>query len=206
MRLLPVITLARPLTLAAALAVIAASAGAQVTTYASRAAWQSAVGSASTETFSMNRVDVPTAGGTYTLADLRLVFDANHGDLYYGGGDMQADAHAPGGGNPQFFRFEFAPTTGFAADFSGFDAPSTVFRLLIAGQEIALGQGFFGATATTAFSSAEIRIGSGASYFRADNVSLATQNVIPEPSTYALLGAGLLVVGGVAARRRRATV
>jgi hypothetical protein len=30
--------------------------------------------------------------------------------------------------------------------------------------------------------------------------------VVPEPSTYALLGTGLLVIGGVAARRRRQTV
>jgi hypothetical protein len=43
----------------------------------------------------------------------------------------------------------------------------------------------------------------------ADNLSfvltLAPATTVPEPGTWALLGSGLLAIGGVAARRNRAT-
>jgi hypothetical protein len=39
-----------------------------------------------------------------------------------------------------------------------------------------------------------------------DNLTFAAATTVPEPGTWALLGTGLLAVGGVAARRKRTTV
>jgi hypothetical protein len=49
--------------------------------------------------------------------------------------------------------------------------------------------------------------GAGTTSFNIDNISVtATTSTIPEPGTWALLGTGLLAVGGVAARRKRTAV
>jgi hypothetical protein len=63
---------------------------------------------------------------------------------------------------------------------------------------------FFGLTSTTDITSVRVTViqpGGTAAFVTANDVRLA-QTVVPEPSTYLMLGAGLLTLGVVARRRR----
>jgi hypothetical protein len=197
----------RTLLVALPLAAAAAPLSAQVTTFLSRSAFQAAAGPLATETFDRPFTLVPTAGATYAVAGGTVTFDANHGDMTIGGGDLFADLHPAGDPEgPRFLRFTFAaPVTAFGADFGAFDSPSIVLRAFVGGRTFDVGQGFFGVVSAVPFTTIELRDPSARTFFVVDNASAsASASVVPEPATVWLMLAGVAAGAAVVRRRRPA--
>jgi hypothetical protein len=140
---------------------------------------------------------VPDIGATYSVSAGTITFDANHGFETFGGGDLYADVHPPGGGPPQFFRIDFAqPVTAFGADYSEFDygAPPILLRAWIGTSAFQFGEGFFGVVSTVPFTRVEIREPTDYTFFVMDNLSSTATT--PEPAAVWLVGS-VLIIGTV---------
>jgi hypothetical protein len=184
------------------LAATATPGHAQFTTFTSRAAFDAAAGPLVTESFAAPFALVPVAGGTFGFIGGSATFDANHGGMTFGGGDIFGEVHPAAAGAPQFLRFTFAgPVMAFGADFSLFDDPSILLRALVGGATFDVGEGFFGVVSTTPFTTVEIRDPTVESFFVMDDLSFSA-SAVPEPGTVSLLLVGLTVA--TAALRRRA--
>lgn len=107
-------------------------------------------------------------------------------------------------------RLDFAtPINYFGAFFGGMQLTGSSIRVFLSGgtQDIPFafdpsqaGTGFYGFSSTEKVSRVDVIINSD--YVGMDDVIAGSSNVVPEPSTYALMAAGLVALG-VAARRRR---
>ena len=193
----------RTLLVALPLAGAAAPASAQLAAFSSRAAFEAAAGPRTRESFDRPFSLVPTNGATYPVAFGAVTFDANHGDMTFGGGDLYIDLHPLGDVEaPRFVRFTFgAPVTAFGADFREFDSPSLVLRALVGGRTFDVREGFFGVTSTVPFTTVELRDPTARTFFVVDDAS-ASASVVPEPATVWLVAGGL-ALGATVVRRRR---
>jgi hypothetical protein len=219
------------LTLAAALAATAATA--DITTYGTQSAFNTAAGMTTVETFD-------SCGGTGSLGNNFVLSSANLGPcgsiatgisfapvsdnaLYIAGPGQSANSSSalgvdfPSGG---YNLISFAgPNHAFAADFfqnfgaghqSGSDA---TFTVAVFGTSGSLGSfvfpvpsgtgGFFGLTSTDSITS--IKVSQAGGYAVIDNVSFSG-GTVPEPATWAMMVGGLGLVGVSLRSRRRSVV
>jgi hypothetical protein len=185
----------------------AVPASAQHLTFTTREAFEAAAGALTTEMFSMLLAQVPLAGASYGFEGGVVTFDANHGGMTFGGGDVFVDLHPEGGDPPQFLRIDFdAPVTAFGADFTQFDDPTLMFRAMLGDAGFDVPQGFFGVVAAQPFVSVELRNPGAPSFFVLDDMSYTrtAQTVVPEPGTAWLTLGGLAGVAALLGRRRPA--
>lgn len=109
-------------------------------------------------------------------------------------------------------RFDFlAPMNYFGAFLGGTQLAGSYLRVFFDGssEDIAIpfsgsgGSGFVGFSSTAAFSRVDLVMANDYVGFD-DLIFGGNTNVVPEPSTYALMASGLLALGAAARRRRRA--
>ncbi len=186
--------------LATALSFAALQASAAVTIYSSRASWEAAVGSFAEETFD----DAVLSGFSLSF------IGAGHtpsGGLGVHGGALHDRLDAGGTTEVLFDN----PTTAFGAnwDLAGPGGNGTGLRLHLLGgfiyelPDVTAG-GFIGFTSDVAFTMVTFHEGTqsgSAETYDADNFVFSTP--VPEPSTWAMMGLGVLGLGWHARRRRR---
>jgi PEP-CTERM motif len=211
---------ARALIACAALAVAPAAAHAQFTVYTSLASFLAAVGANGTDTYTGFSITGTTASPITRTAGA-YSYTASTPSNFFGAGtvanpwlstNVATDAitftgftstvRAIGG---NFFGsnisgvFQAGNVTLTATNASG----SMVQTLINANTSTFLG--FVSTSAITSLVLAAVQPDAGFLWPTVDNLILAEAkpgSVVPEPSTYALLGTGLLFIGGIARRRR----
>lgn len=189
------------LKLAAVVLAIAATGAAQAsfTTYTNQATWSSAAGVTTLEDFNDGDADgftIGTTGSGHTgfgisggrLND-RLVFGTPTTTFTFAGGISAFggnwDLAGPGGAGQGLELF--------------------VDGTLVGALPNSLAGGFFGFTSTTSFTTLTVKAGhlsGSAETYALDNVRYAVAAPVPEPETYALMLAGLGVMGFIARRRK----
>jgi PEP-CTERM motif len=201
---------------------------AQYTLYTTLASFLAAVGTSATENFSgLPAAGVPTASPyTRTLGGFSFRINIENGFRTVGSPANPALSAAVTGkqwnfdgfsSNVRAFGGNFWVTDASGAAAGGFNG-ITVFD--IAGNSYVIPGGFgafggntpdsfWGIVLTNPLSRIEMNsftFGSSQVYGTVDNFVVASgpTGTVPEPATYALFGAGLLCVGGVARRRRAA--
>jgi hypothetical protein len=202
----------------------AAGASAATVQYATRAAWEAAVGSFATEDFdSVPLQVVPQAGGTIAASGFDIVIPGNHGDIgIFGGADryFEGDIHycdvpfetcdGPGvpGGDPKYNNLVFGTAiTALALDVPWVEDPDEdpetveTIEVHILGEIFHLpAQGFLGITSDVPFTLVHLR--ASRLFYDLDDVSYAP---VPESSTALLVAvgaAGMGLVRGHPGRRR----
>ncbi|BBO30494.1 PEP-CTERM sorting domain-containing protein [Lacipirellula parvula] len=194
-----------------------------LTKYATREAWQAAVGIYSTETFESyaGGPAIPETGGTFFAGPFHIVVDANHGRIgpagpgFFGfdtpgltGTFFVGDVHSPESTHPHFNTIRFAiPVWAFAVNFAALD-DGGIDDVRVAGESfvispfgsLGLRSNFFGVVSTTPFSEVDIRNANGKlERFGMDDMSF---KVIPEPATGLLLFTGMMGLLRLARLRR----
>lgn len=215
---------------ASLLAVSAAPAHAAVSTYTSFADWLAAVGGYSTESFNGFNADVSIRNETVALNGMTVTgttgpngsrtqkihappFEAGTGYNFDGTSYLFGDLDGPS----QFIRFDLtAPVAAWSMETNGigddrpttisiYDAANNLLGSLLTGSTIPNEKQFYGFALTGGQTASYVTIINGGTTndaFGIDNVRFAAATTtVPEPSTVALLAAGLLAIV-VGARRR----
>lgn len=188
-----------------------------VTVFTSRAAWELAVGSFSTEDFNglavqdfgdgthdVGLLDIDVVG-TGSLSFPVSIADSSNG-LNIDGTNFIRGASLPAAGPTLVFD---SPVIGFGADWTSTHTAGGL-TLSVPGMTIEFdvelpsgnGDGFLGIVSATPFSSAVLRTElNGTEGYGIDNLSFAVAGAVPEPitATLGLMGLGVL---GMATRRR----
>lgn len=201
---------------------LTATSEAAISVYTSRAAFDAAAGTTSSQDFNSFASDtpfnlVPLDVGPFTLSVIGSASSSNRIDVppaLFAGFSVDGTAFAAGelnGLNSVLITFD-APITSFGADFAGWNDTIRRSDLVIDGNVImpptTVGNQirFFGVTSDVAFTTVEIRgvPGLGDS-FGFDNVSFGASatSVVPEPAMCTMWGIGAMFVAIAAHGRKR---
>lgn len=209
----------KPLAVAALVAAAGASQAA-ITVYTSLAAFNAAVGLTGTDTFAGFSITGTTASPVTRAAGAFGYTASTPGNFFGAGSTANPWLSTNTATDTITFNAFTGPATvvGFGGNFFGSDiagafaagdvtltatdASGTTTRTIV-GATLTSFLGFVSTTGITSATLASVPPASGAFLWpTADNLVLAGAGVIPEPGTYALMLAGLGVVGALARRRR----
>ncbi len=195
-----------------------------VSVYSSRAAFLVALTGQTTVTFTG---DAPDGGFTMygtSLTRSGVTFQAGPGNTL----NVTSNTYSPGfeygtgavltpvGTAPRILNILLPlGTTAFGIDFGAFSSVPTTFTLSTGdvfvrngGTPIGTngtGFAFVGFTSAVALTSVQVRVAAAGGGNAVDNVTVGQAAVVPEPSTYVLVAAGLLSASALARWRRGAT-